>query len=665
MSNQSNSSDRSELEQLRARVAELETQLEQCHAGQSPTTSFPWAIPVTQTSIPAVIWSLEHGIIEWNSAAEKLFGHKREDVLGTPPLGLIVPVEAQPYVKQILDELFQGEGGVYAKNENITRDGRRIICQWLNTPIMDEAGKLIGIAGFAQDVTAQTRYQEALLSSEERWRSMIHHAPEIILTTDREGTIQFFNRVQPGYSDSDLIGHKIFDFVPREQRAIVERAFERVWTTGDRQNYEVQDAVNKAWYACSVGPIYRSNSGIVGLIILCQEITQRKQGEQALQQTNDELSARVAERTRELDELVRRLQQDIVVREQLEGQLRESEERFRAIVAAIPIPIMISLIADGTILYVNERLCDVVQIPKEELIGQSTITFYQDITERQHIMEQLHSNGGISDYELPMRKPDGTHMWIMVSSQPIVYDGKQALVTSFLDITERHKAEKQLRHERRLLQRLLELQERDRQLIAYEIHDGFVQDVVGGKMLLEAIVARLEQDHDPRLRELNQSLLLLTRAINEGRRMIGELRPMIIDEEGIVAAIMYLINGEKERGAPDIEFIDNIQFDRLDPMVEGAVFRIVQEALGNALRHSHSEDIIVRLTQVDSKLHIEVEDGGVGFDISKVPEDRFGLRGIQERARLFGGHATIESAPGEGTRVHAVLPISIIAEPTS
>jgi len=664
MSNESNLSASVELEQLRARVAELETQLTQCQARKSPVASFPWAIPLMQTSIPAIAWDRDFRITEWNPAAEKLFGYTRDELLGRPAFGLLVPPEAQPSVQKVLDDLLHGRGGAYGKNENLTRDGRRITCQWLNTPIHDEAGNLIGVAAFAQDVTAQSKYEEALLSSEERWRSMIHNAPEIIMTIDRDGAIQFFNRVRPGYYDDDVIGHNILNFVPEHQREMVRQTFERAWATGQRQHYEVQEIVGNAWYACSVGPIYR-NSAIVGLILMCQEITQRKQGEQALQQTNDELSARVAERTRELDELVQRLQQDIAVRQQLETQLRESEERFRAIVAAIPLPIMISLIEDGTILYVNDRLSNVVQIPKEELVGRSTLAFYQDITERQQIMDQLVNNGAINEYELPMRKPDGTSMWIMISAQPIVYDGKRALVTSFLDMTERHKAEEQLRHERRLLQRLLELQERDRQLIAYEIHDGFVQDVVGGKMLLEAIVARLEQEHDPRLRELNQSLQFLTRAINEGRRMIGELRPMIIDEEGIVAAIMYLINGEKERGAPDIEFIDNIQFDRLDPMVEGAVFRIVQEALGNALRHSHAEDIIVRLTQVDSKLHIEVEDSGTGFDITKVPEDRFGLRGIQERARLFGGHATIDSAPGQGTRVHAVLPISIHPEPTS
>jgi PAS domain S-box-containing protein len=396
-----------------------------------------------------------------------------------------------------------------------------------------------------------------------------------------------------------------------------------------------------------MGPLHRGGQ-IDGLIIFCQEATERKRNEQTLLQARDELSRRVAERTEELDRLIR--------------DLRESEERFRAIATSVPVAMSISEIDGGAILDINGRWGDLFGLSEEQIKGRSVLEFYLDPRDRPALMDELVAKGVVRDREMRLRKPNGERIWALLSLRRMTYQGRDAALTSILDITERHRSEQSLRRERRLLQRLLELQERDRQLIAYEIHDGFVQDVVGGKMLLETIAARLKKKSDPRLRELEQAIKFFSRAIDEGRRMIGELRPMIIDEEGVVAAIMYLINDEKKRGGPDIRFTHDILFERLDPMLEGAVFRIAQEALTNALRHARSDDIEIRLEQVGDQLHLEVRDQGVGFDTSQVPEDRFGLRGIQERARLFGGRATIHTAPGEGTRVHVVLPIIASAE---
>jgi signal transduction histidine kinase len=101
-----------------------------------------------------------------------------------------------------------------------------------------------------------------------------------------------------------------------------------------------------------------------------------------------------------------------------------------------------------------------------------------------------------------------------------------------------------------------------------------------------------------------------------------------------------------------------MQSRRLDPDLENAVFRIVQEALTNVERHSGADEGEVDLSERDGRLRIEVRDRGVGFDPLAVSDGRFGLEGVQERARLAGGTASIESAPGKGTRVVVDLPIT-------
>jgi PAS domain S-box-containing protein len=503
------------------------------------------------------------------------------------------------------------------------------------------------VAELETRLAERTRAERELIDSEELWHGLVESAPAVIMTADLDGKVTFINRAGVGYNVVTMTGTSLYDHVPGEQHAVLRRVIEQTVETGRPQTYELQDATNSDWWSCTMGPLHRGGQ-IDGLIIFCLEATERKRSEQALLQSRDELSRRVAERTEELDRLVR--------------DLRESEERFRAIATSVPVAMSISEIDGGAILDVNGRWVDLIGLPEEQIKGRSVLEFYVDPRDRQALMDALLAEGVVRDYELQLRKIDGERIWALLSLRRLTYQGRDAALTSILDITERHRSEQSLRRERRLLQRLLELQERDRQLIAYEIHAGFVQDVVGGKMLLETIATRLKKASDPRLRELDQAIEFLARAIDEGRRMIGELRPLIIDEEGVVAAIMYLVNAEKERGGPDIRFTHDVQFERLEPMLEGAVFRIVQEALTNALRYGQSDDIAVRLAQVDDQLHIEVRDRGVGFDKTQVPEDRFGLRGIQERARLFGGRAAIHAAPGQGTRVHAVLPIVLSSE---
>jgi len=154
----------------------------------------------------------------------------------------------------------------------------------------------------------------------------------------------------------------------------------------------------------------------------------------------------------------------------------------------------------------------------------------------------------------------------------------------------------------------------------------------------------------------------LRKAIGEGRRMITTLRPMIIDEMGIIEAIHYLVAEEEATQRLNVTFTHDVRFGRLAPMLEGIVFRIVQESLNNVRRHAGVQDAEVRLQQTGSMLLIEIEDRGAGFDPARIEDHHFGLEGIRERARLIGGKATIRSFVGHGTIVSVVLPIDLPPE---
>jgi signal transduction histidine kinase len=211
--------------------------------------------------------------------------------------------------------------------------------------------------------------------------------------------------------------------------------------------------------------------------------------------------------------------------------------------------------------------------------------------------------------------------------------------------------------EQELLRQTLELAERDRELLAFEIHDGIAQHLAGAKMHLESS-ARLQQASPDQARQaFDKGLQLLREGIQEARRLVGGLHPPVLDTFGVVAAIEHLILQSQGPEGPQIEFSSHVRFDRLARPLENALFRIVQESLTNARKHSRSPKVRVELSDDGQKVCVAVRDWGVGFDPQKVAEGHFGLRGIRQRARLFHGQATIQSSPGDGTTIRVELPL--------
>lgn len=226
----------------------------------------------------------------------------------------------------------------------------------------------------------------------------------------------------------------------------------------------------------------------------------------------------------------------------------------------------------------------------------------------------------------------------------------------------RKQAEDKTQAEQRLLRRMLAAQERERKVTAQAVHDDLVQCTLAAHMQLEAARKAVGSQCEVALRRLGKTSQLLQRAIAEGSRMVNELRSVVIEKEGVVHALRDLAADENARDELDVTFSHDVQFDRLDPALENTVFRIVQECLGNVKRHSQTNRAEVRLVQTDDSLTVEVRDQGIGFDVAQVSGECFGLRSIRERARLLGGHATVESSPGKGTHVIVELPATLNGE---
>jgi PAS domain S-box-containing protein len=294
----------------------------------------------------------------------------------------------------------------------------------------------------------------------------------------------------------------------------------------------------------------------------------------------------------------------------------------------------------------------------EQVVGRSMVELImpEAATQMQQVIEEVFTTGQGKSLETTVKRPDGGFDEFSLRLGPVLAEGRPAaILVCCQNILPLKTSEKSLQHERTLLRRLLKIQERERQLVSYEIHDGLAQYLVGAIMHLEAAEHAVAGAAEGR--DLAEGLRLLRAAADEARRLIGGLRPPALDELGIIEAIETLVSDARIE-VPRIDFIHRLPRRRLPPDVETTIFRIVQESLSNVRRHANAKAVSVRLEkQGDKAVRVVVQDDGVGFEPATVPDDRFGLEGIRQRALLLGGEPAITSGSGRGTTVTVTLPI--------
>lgn len=223
-------------------------------------------------------------------------------------------------------------------------------------------------------------------------------------------------------------------------------------------------------------------------------------------------------------------------------------------------------------------------------------------------------------------------------------------------MTGRVMARDRSRLERRRLLRLLELQDRERRLVAYDIHDGFVQDVVGAQLAIDGMLDRLAKTDPDCVPALLRVRNLVRKAIEDARQVVRELRPTAVEGKGLVESIQSLVSEVESLLQLEVKFTFSDFKLALAPLLVATLTRIVQESLNNIHRHANTRNAEVRLSWKREQIRLEIEDHGDGFDVKAVDSARFGLAGIRERASVFGGKATIRSKPGMGTSILVVVP---------
>ncbi len=245
----------------------------------------------------------------------------------------------------------------------------------------------------------------------------------------------------------------------------------------------------------------------------------------------------------------------------------------------------------------------------------------------------------------------------------INYEDKPCLIGAGIDIRERKKAEAELtatnEQLRSLSSYLQRVREEERINIAREIHDELGQQLTGLKMDMYWLNKKIASE-DPSIDEKIKGITaLIDETVKSVRRISSNLRPSILDDLGLLAALEWHSEEVEKRAQIKVNFETNMTDKDLPVAIATGIFRIYQEALTNAVRHSNAKEINSSLILIGDELVLKIKDNGIGMDLTTPSRSRsFGLLGIKERTFALGGKFDLKSAPGQGTQVCVSIPVT-------
>ncbi|WP_431209251.1 PAS domain-containing sensor histidine kinase [Puia sp. P3] len=347
------------------------------------------------------------------------------------------------------------------------------------------------------------------------------------------------------------------------------------------------------------------------------------------------------------------------------------EDRIGLLVDSIQDYAIFLLDAGGRVMTWNKGAEFIKGYRAEEVIGQPISIFYTSEDNKKGEpslnLEQASVHGRHSTEGWRVRK-DGALFW-SESLLTAIYDSHhrvKGFVKVTRDITERRRIEEQLSSDitrtneelRQLASHLQNVREEERASIAREIHDELGQQLTGIKMDLSWISRKWNQPpEDPLQQKITGTLAMLDNTIRTVRRIATQLRPSILDDLGLVAAIEWQSQEFAARSGIRTQFQSTLPELDFDPRASIGLFRICQESLTNVARHSGAKNVWISLDCIGEDLHLSVMDDGRGFNRT-IRTNTLGLLGMEERATMMGGSLEIKNSPYGGVAVEATIPLT-------
>lgn len=352
---------------------------------------------------------------------------------------------------------------------------------------------------------------------------------------------------------------------------------------------------------------------------------------------------------------------EAIERYQTETALRESEERLRTAMEKMPDGVII--VVGGRIIYANPAMSEITGYTNSELQDISPVELVSDEDKERVItrIEELVKGGKEYPSEYRIVHKSGFAFTIEAYSRRIKFNGLPALLSIIRDISERKSVEEELENYRLQLQNLSahlqSVREEERTHIAREIHDELGQDLSVLKLNLAWLEKRVNENGGQFGDKINFMRRLIDETINKVREISRELRPSVLDNLGLSAAIQWQAGTYEKQGDLLQEVLVDCDDVEVGPEKTTQLFRIFQECMTNVIRHSKATKVKISLKEEKGKLVLKISDNGIGISREKKFNLKsLGLIGMHERVRRLNGNLIIRGIPNRGTSVIVNIP---------
>lgn len=358
---------------------------------------------------------------------------------------------------------------------------------------------------------------------------------------------------------------------------------------------------------------------------------------------------------------------DITERKRAEADLKSSEQKYKMLFEKNPMPMMMVALPEYKLVDVNDSAQRKFRYSREEF-GKIDLRSLRNVPEefRAEIEIDTSMRGETQLGVLEMKDREGRIILMDIVTDDIFFQEKPVRLILFNDVTQEQISKDKLADSyesiRQLTEYLQNIREEERMHISREIHDELGQLLTVLKMDVSWLNKKIDAPEGPVRNKIAELLALIDTTVKTVRRIASELRPTLLDDLGLQAAMeWHLEEFERRSGivhtfdppASEIQIADNLKI---------GMFRILQESLTNVARHSGAKNVHVSLKQVDNDVILTVIDDGHGFDEEKTKKKTLGLLGMKERSNVMGGNYVLSSQPGKGTTVQVTVPVPVAKE---
>jgi PAS domain S-box-containing protein len=569
-----------------------------------------------------VVLDTDGRIVRFNRSSERTTGYSFNQVRGRYFWDLFLVSDETQAIQKELQALRQGKFPKQHEYQLLTKDEDHRLIRWLNTVLQDDEGTATHVIATGLDIT---EYQRAL-EKNRQLASIVEFSEDAIGSATLDGTITSWNHGAEkiyGYSPEEIIGRRASMLIPRDCPDELPQILKRIQEGQTIEHYETERLHKdgrRLVLSLTFSPLRNADDHLIGISTIGRDVTKQ----------------------------------------------RYAELNYRAIFDAANDAIFVHDIETGAIIDANQKMTEMYGYTIEEAraLDVEALSAGTPPYTQQDALHKLKKalEGEPQIFEWLAKDKAGRLFWIEVSIKRSRIGGIERVLAVVREISERKKAEDELRRSRAELRtlagQLIAAKEEETKRLARELHDAFGQKLAVLNLQVSELESLIASRTDPvleRLRPLREGIGSLAQQIHQLSR---QLHPAVLRELGLGIAVESECDSYSRQEGIRVSFSSENVPGQISDDISLCLYRVLQESLQNIRKHAQARKVDVRLAGSEKGILLVIEDFGTGFELEEARrKGGLGLVSIEERVRHVGGDFSISSKLGRGTRIEVRCPL--------